>query len=57
MGGHYGLPLEKDSRDQIWGQIDLWPKNVCEIRLRSGENKLRVKGVPKKKKNNSSQLI
>ena len=32
-GGHYDPPLENDTRDHFWGQINLWPKNYVKLGL------------------------
>ena len=32
-GGYYAPPLENDSGDNFWGQIDLWPKMSVKLGL------------------------
>ena len=50
MGGHYGPPLEIDSRNHFWGQIDLWPKKYVKLGLEVMKKFWNVEGVPKKMK-------
>ena len=49
MGGGALLPpLENDSRDHFWGQIDLCPKKYAKLGLEVVKKKLN--GCPKKQK-------
>ena len=41
-------PLENDSRDHFWGQIDLCPKKYAKLGLEVVKKKLN--GCPKKQK-------
>ena len=49
-------PLENDSRDNFWDQIDLWPKKYVNQAEEWWKN-WNVKGVSKKRKNKDYKKI
>ena len=44
-GGHYDLEI--DSRDYIWGPIDLWPKNYVKLGLEMEKKNVNIKNENK----------
>ena len=43
-------PLENDSRNHYWGQIDLWPKKYVKLGLEVMKKKLKCRGQKRVKK-------
>ena len=43
MRSHYDpqLPLENDSREHFWDQIDLWPKKYVKVGLEEVKKELK----------------